>query len=263
MNPRQRRGVLLMVVAAIGAVAVFASVFAYLNSQQEQMGRFSTVLRLAEPVEAYQPIGQDSVERVEVPAAYFDPEVFITDLSDVDTPSGQELVASTHLEAGAILQRGMVEPQPTLTTGEREIAIMVNAETGVAGKVQRGSVVDIYGTFQARDHGEACATRVITEVEVLDIGELRSQEEEGGGVTGVVPVTFRLDPQAALQLAYAEEFSTKLRLALVSAAGGGDAGEPQVCSGDFDEIIEEIADDQGAQPSDGEQTEERRTPQGE
>ncbi len=258
MNPRQRRGVLLMVVAAIGAVAVFASVFTYINSQQERLGQFATVLELNEDIEAYQPISRDSFNTVEVPAAYFDQEVFISDLAEIDTPEGQELVASTHLEEGAILQRGMVQPQPTLTAGEREIAIMVNAETGVAGKVRRGSVVDIYGTFQPRDHGEACATRIITEVEVLDIGELRSQESEGGGVTGVVPVTFRLEPQAALQLAYAEEFSTKLRLALVSAAGGGDPGEPQVCSGDFDDMIDEIADTQGGD----EQTDERRMPHG-
>ena len=45
MNPRQRRGVLLMVVAAVGAVAVFASVFTYLDNQQERLGRFATVLR--------------------------------------------------------------------------------------------------------------------------------------------------------------------------------------------------------------------------
>ncbi|MBR8743351.1 Flp pilus assembly protein CpaB [Nocardiopsis sp. MG754419] len=251
MNPRQRRGVLLMVVAAVGAVAVFASVLTYLNSQEERLGRFATVLRLVEDVEAYQPIGQDSVESVEVPSMYFDPEVFITDLSEVETPADQQLVASSHLESGVFLQQGMVQPQPTLTEGEREIAIMVNAETGVAGKVRRGSVVDIYGTFQARDHGESCATRVITEVEVLDIGELRSQETESGGVAGVVPVTFRLDPDSALQLAYAEEFSTKLRLALVSADGGGTPGEEQFCSGDFDDLVDQAAD-----------TDERRTPHG-
>lgn len=247
MNPRQRRGVLLMVVAAVGAVAVFASVFTYLNNQQERLGQFATVLRLVDDVEAYQPITQDQVESVEVPSMYFDPEVFIADLSEVETPADQQLVASSHLESGVLLQQGMVQPQPTLTEGEREIAIMVNAETGVAGKVRRGSVVDIYGTFQPRDHGEACATRVITEVEVLDIGELRSQETDSG-VTGVVPVTFRLDPDSALQLAYAEEFSTKLRLALVSADGGGSAGDEQFCSGDFDDLID--------------QTDERRMPHG-
>ena len=225
-----------MAVAAIGAVAVFASVFTYLNSQQERLGQFSTVLRLVEDVEAYQPLGRDSVEAVEVPSTYFDPEVFITDLSEVETPADQELVASSYLESGVYLQRGMVQPQPTLTEGEREIAIMVNAETGVAGKVRRGSVVDIYGTFQPRDHGDACATRVITEVEVLDIGEMRSQETDSG-VAGVVPVTFRLDPDSALQLAYAEEFSTKLRLALVSSAGGGDLGDEQFCSGDFADLM--------------------------
>ena len=258
MNPRQRRGVLLMVVAAIGAVAVFASVFTYLSNQQEQLGEYTTVLELAEDVDAYQPIGQDAVVETDVPNRYFDPDIFLTDLSEVDTPADQELVASSHLEAGVFLQRGMVEPQPTLTAGEREIAIMVDAETGVAGKVQRGSVVDIYGTFQASDHGEACATRVITEVEVLDIGELRSQEAEGGGVSGVVPVTFRLESQDALQLAYAEEFSAKLRLALVSADGGGQAGETQFCGGDFDDLIEE--QEEAAEADEG--TDERRVPHG-
>ncbi|RKS10293.1 pilus assembly protein CpaB [Nocardiopsis sp. Huas11] len=238
MNPRQRRGVLLMVVAALGAVAVFASVFTYLSAQQDRLGSFDTVLRLAEDVDAYQAVDADSVERVEVPSQYFDPEVFITDLSEIETPADQQLVASTHLEAGVYLQRGMVQPQPTLTDGEREIAIMVDAETGVAGKVRRGSVVDIYGTFQPRDHGEACAVRVITEVEVLDIGELRTQEDDGGGVSGVVPVTFRLEPESALQLAYAEDFATKLRLALVSAEGGGATGEAEFCSGDFDDLFD-------------------------
>ncbi len=256
MNPRQRRGVLLMVVAAIGAVAVFASVFTYLSDQQERLGDFATVLRLTEDVDAYQPLGEDSVERVQVPRAYFDPEVFLADLSDVETPTDQELVASSHLEAGVYLQRGMVQPQPTLTAGEREIAIMVDAETGVAGKVRRGSFVDIYGTFQPRDHGQACAVRVLTEVEVLDIGELRSKESEGGGMAGVVPVTFRLEPEAALRLAYAEDFSTKLRLALVSADGGGSPGDSEFCSEDFDTLVGIDT------PDDGDMTNGRRMPHG-
>lgn len=243
-----------MVVAAIGAVAVFASVFTYLSSQQDRLGEFASVLRMTEDVDAHQPIGPDSVETVRVPSMYFDPDTFLTDLSDVETPADQELVASAHLEDGAYLQHGMVQAQPTLTAGEREIAIMVDAETGVAGKVQRGSVVDIYGTFEPRDHNEACAVRVITEVEVLDIGELRTQESETGP-EGVVPVTFRLDADDALQLAYAEDFATKLRLALVSAEGGGEPSVPEFCTGDFDELFD---GEEEADPND-----ERLAPHGE
>ncbi|MDE3719910.1 Flp pilus assembly protein CpaB [Nocardiopsis sp. N85] len=250
MNPRQRRGVLLMVVAALGAVAVFVSVFTYLDAREERLGDFATVLRLAEDVDAYQPLGPDSVERVQVPSMYFDPEVFLGDLSEIETPSDQQLVAASHLEAGVYLQRGMVQPQPTLTTGEREIAIMVDAETGVAGKVQRGSFVDIYATFQPRDHGQACAVRILTEVEVLDIGELRTQETNTGGVAGVVPVTFRLEPQAALRLAYAEDFSTKMRLALVSAAGGGSPGDSEFCSEDMDDLVGGGGPDEGSGTTD-------------
>ncbi|WP_017569970.1 RcpC/CpaB family pilus assembly protein [Nocardiopsis halotolerans] len=262
MNPRQRRGVLLMVVAAIGAVAVFASVFTYLNGQRERLGDFATVLRLTEPVDAYQPIGEETVERVEVPSMYFDPEVFLSDLSEVEVPADQQLVAASHLEPGVYLQHGMVRPEPTLTTGEREIAIMVNAETGVAGKVRRGSFVDIYGTFPAVDHGEACAVRVITEVEVLDIGELRTREDEGGGVSGVVPVTFRLEPQTALRLAYAEEFSTGLRLALVSADGGGTPGGAEFCGGDFADLVGGGSTDDASAPNEGGTADQRRVPHG-
>lgn len=248
MNPRQRRGVLLMIVAALGAIVVFVSVASYLNSQQQRLGDHRTVLRLAEEVNAYQPVGPDMLEPVQVPAMYFDPEVFIEDLSLLE--ANREWVAATHLPAGVIMQAGMLIPQPDLAAGEREIAIMVNAETGVAGKVNRGSIVDIYATFTSLEDSPPCAVRVLTEVQVLDIGELRSQEDASGAVSGVVPVTFRLSGTDALQLTFAEEFSGKLRLALVSSEGGDDPGSPAFCSGDefaaFTEFLSDQAGDEEA-----------------
>ncbi|TDQ49257.1 Flp pilus assembly protein CpaB [Actinorugispora endophytica] len=236
MNPRQRRGVLLMIIAAFGAIAVFLTVVSYVNTLNSELGTYRTVLRLTQDVDPYQPITEDMIEPYEVPARYFDEEVFLTDLADADealsTP-GSEAVSSTFLREGTLLQTSMVIPAPALESGEREIAIMINAETGVAGKVARQSRVDIYASFQPNDQTGACAIRVLTDVEVLDVGDIGAQiDEQTGGTNSVVPVTFRLTPQQALELTYAEAFASQLRLALISAQGSGTPGDVDFCSED-------------------------------
>ncbi|GAA3725770.1 Flp pilus assembly protein CpaB [Salinactinospora qingdaonensis] len=231
MNPRQRRGVVLMIVAGIGAIAVFFSVLSYVNSVQSRLGEYRTVMRLTQDVAAYEPVTSDMVEATQVPAGFFS-ETFITDLAEVGAePGTEEIVAATPLKAGSMLQTSMLIPAPTLETGEREIAIMVDAETGVAGKVHQGSIVDIYGTYSASGNQPACAIRVLTEVQVLEIGEIQDQVDANTGqASGVVPVTFRLNATDALRLTYSEAFSGKLRLALVSQRGGGDPGIERFCS---------------------------------
>ena len=60
-------------------------------------------------------------------------------------------VALADIPAGSVLQEGMIGSPPELATGEREIAILVDAETGVAGKIDPGSIVDIVATFGGND----------------------------------------------------------------------------------------------------------------
>ena len=62
MNPRQRRGVLLMIVAAFGAIAVFLTIVSYVNTLNRELGTYRTVLRLTQDVDPYQPITEDMVE---------------------------------------------------------------------------------------------------------------------------------------------------------------------------------------------------------
>ncbi|WP_046471421.1 Flp pilus assembly protein CpaB [Allosalinactinospora lopnorensis] len=233
MNPRQRRGVLLMIVAGIGAIAVFFTVVSYVNSLNREMGTYRTALKLTEDVNPYQPITEDMVEEFEVPAKFFDENTFLSDLNEVLDQPGRQAVSSTYLAEGSLLQQSMVIPAPELEAGEREIAIMVDAETGVAGKVGRQSRVDIYATFQAsNEEAENCAVRVLTDVEVLEVGQIGSETDDTGATASVVPVTFRLAPQDTLQLTYAEAFSGSLRLGLVSPEGSGDPGGLQFCSED-------------------------------
>lgn len=244
MNPRQRRGVLLMIVAVIGAVAVFFTVVSYVNTLRAEIGEYKTVLTLKQDVPAYSAVTPEMVEETQVPKKFFK-KTFVTDIYD-EIPPGSVGVSSTKLPKGAMIQKGMIIPSPELASGEREIAIMVDAETGVAGKVRSGSKVDIYATFddqQGSPVGKegSCAMRVLTDVRVLDVGVVRSETDPKNGATGgSVPVTFQLDSDQTLLLTYAESFSASLRLALISPEGSGSPGGVRFCSGDFGKLAEEL-----------------------
>ncbi|CAM4023712.1 Flp pilus assembly protein CpaB [Nocardiopsis rhodophaea] len=238
MNPRQRRGILLMIVAGIGAVAVTFSVMSYVAKLNAELGSYQTVLRLTQDVPAYQPVTADMVEEAKVPAKFFE-ESFVSDLqSDLELKPGEVPVSAAALDKGLLLQTSMLRPAPDLKAGEREIAIMVDAETGVAGKVGPGSRVDIYATFKGDQENPPCAVRALTDIEVLELGVVRSEaEEETGTLTGNVPVTFRLNPEDTLRLTYLESFSSTLRLGLVSGEGSGNPGNETMCSADIAEVI--------------------------
>ncbi|WP_017594052.1 Flp pilus assembly protein CpaB [Nocardiopsis potens] len=250
MNPRQRRGLLLMIVAGIGAVAVFLTVVSYVNSVNRELGTYRTTLRLTEDVAPYQPITEEMVEEHQVPARFFDEDIFISNLEEVLDQPGRQPVSSTYISEGSLLQQSMVIPAPELEAGEREIAIMVNAETGVAGKVSRQSRVDIYATFPSEGDNDSCATRVLTDVEVLEVGQVGQSTDETGTTSAVVPVTFRLNPQDTLHLTYAEAFSGSLRLGLISPEGSGDPGDMQFCSSDQAKLEQESGGQGGGQDGD-------------
>lgn len=214
MNPRQRRGAVLMLLASIGAVAVFVAVLSYVSSVRAEVGDFRTVLQLKDDVPANSSISRSMIEEHKVPKKWLGG----TFLSDVDQLDGK--VAVKDLSAGSYLNDGMVTDAPKLQAGQREIAILIDAETGVAGKVQPGSYVDVYATFTTTQESQKpCAIRVLGSARVVDVGQLRSQKKQGqqgqADLESVVPVTFALSPKDSLTLTYAESFASKLRLALV------------------------------------------------
>jgi pilus assembly protein CpaB len=130
------------------------------------------------------------------------------------------LVAASPLGKDSILQRGMLVPPPELGPGEREVAILVDAETGVAGKVGPGASVDIVATFEAEDRRPAESRVVVPGARIVEVGN--AQLAGGGGLRErevdpeqVVPVTFALTQDDALEVTYAESFATEVRLALL------------------------------------------------
>jgi pilus assembly protein CpaB len=221
VNPRQRRGLLLLIVAAVAAVAVFVLIASYVATVRTEVGPLAPALRLRTDVSAFKPVTERMVEEVSVPRRWLP----TTAVHTVDELRG--MVASAPLVRGSYLQAGMLVPPPALAVGQREIAILVDAETGVAGKVRPGSVVDILATFQGSpgQAGTRASSKVIVRnARVLDVGSL--ERVSGSDLRGlltqnqVVPVTFALSIKQSLVLTYAESFATKVRLALV---GGGDS----------------------------------------
>lgn len=217
MNPRQRRGLMLMILAAIGAVVVFVSVIGYVGSVRAEVGVKTEVLRLTAPVAAYTQIDQSKLERVWVPKKW-SPNTMINDFSQL-----QGKVAAADLAAGSYLQVGMLVTAPTLEPGQREIAIMIDAETGVAGKVQPGMLVDIYATYQfaQRQQQQSCAARIVKAARVIQIGQrVNVKDEKNNSVTtSQVPITFALAAADSLKLTREESFATKIRLALIGGTG--------------------------------------------
>jgi Flp pilus assembly protein CpaB len=215
VNPRQRRGVLLMAVATLGALIVFVSVLSYVASVREEVGELVTALQLSEDVDALDAVDEQVWQEVQVPRRWM-PDTAITDPRET-----LGLVAGTALPSGSFLQRGMLVEPPTLSPGQREIAILIDAETGVGGKVRPGSVVDIYATFTG-DPAVGLATRsdiIVTNALVLQVGQPTSAGGEGFSEQDAVPITFALSIEESLALTFAESFADKVRLAIV---GGGD-----------------------------------------
>lgn len=224
MNPRQRRGALLLVLTALGAIAVFLAVVVYVGDVSARVGPMTQAIQLNRELTAYEPVEPDMFDVIEVPERWL-PDTAIRDVAET-----AGLVAATDVPGGAMVQEGMLVPRPGIQPGFREIAIVVDAETGVAGKVRPGDHVDIIATIDADETRGARAELWASNVLVLEVGlpqEVSGSDAAGNfGSTSGVPVTFALTSEDALRLAYVESFSVKLRLALRGQ------GDDQVVSDD-------------------------------
>lgn len=214
MNPRQRRGTVLMALAVLGGLGVFALVSGYVADVRSQVEPMVPVLWVTEDVPVQQAIADSVVEERMVPQRWV-PTSALRNRSELEG-----LVTTMPVPAGSILQDGMVSDRPELELGEREIAILVDAETGVAGKVSPGDIVDIYATFE-EDEGQAARSEIVVAgAQVIDVGGERVEagQDDSGAFqeSRVVPVTFALSVEESLVLTYVESFAVKVRLGLLA-----------------------------------------------
>jgi flp pilus assembly protein cpaB len=213
MNPRQRRGVLLILVTILGAVVTFVAVFSYVQSVSSQVGPMTTVLKLSQQVTELKEITAEDVVTEQVPKRWV-PDDAVHDIKDV-----QGKVTAATYSKGAVLQSSMLQDPPQLTEGYREVSIMIDAETGVAGKVTPGSRVDIVATFEDPNSKAQKAEIIIENALITEVGvvtKVQEKDEDGNfsEEKNSLPVTFSLTPEQSLKLAYSESYSTKVRLLL-------------------------------------------------
>lgn len=214
MNPRQRRGALLLLIAGLGALGVFVAVATYVSGVRAEAGELTFIYRLSDNVRAFDEIPPDLLEQVAIPEAAVPPSAVRS------TEDMRGFVAGTDLAAGSFVQNDMLVPNPGLSPGEREVAILVDAETGVAGRIGPQRRVDIYATFEGET--ERCAALLVPGARIVAVGSQREErvrgedEETAQEEDEVLPVTFALGPAEARKLVYAESFAQEVRLALVA-----------------------------------------------
>lgn len=227
VNPRQRRGVLLLLLASLGAVAVFVAVQNYVAGVNAKIGPLVSVLRLLQDAEPYEPLEGSDVEVAEIPAAWA-PEGAPSDPAEVDG-----LVSPTRLPAGTYLQDGMLVPPPALDGKERAVTTLVDAEMGATLPIQPGNLVDIVASFDRTENSGPHARVVIPCARVLSVGlpETRAVEEEGGGFDeeSVVPMTFALERDLVDDFTFAKSFARVVKLALSSP--GDECAPSRVAAG--------------------------------
>lgn len=219
MNSRQRRGVILLVLSVLCALGAFAGVLSVIRDVNSKVGPEVTAYRLKDDIAPYKELSADQFQKVSMPERWLS-STAVTDLARI-----RGKIAVTRLEKGSLLQSDMIVDRPALAAGQQEIAIMIDAATGVAGKIDPGSRVNIYATFKAENDKQKDQSKVIVaNARVIDVGRLtaldpgQSSAERSRTATQAVPITFALDTADAQRVAFAESFATHVRLALV--AGG-------------------------------------------
>jgi pilus assembly protein CpaB len=220
MNPRQRRAVLLLAVAAAGLIGVFALVADYVSNIETEVGDKITVLELTRNVNANEAITDDELVEKVIPRRWA-PRAAITDRERLIG-----FVAASNLTKDSILEEGMLASPPELNPGEREVAILVDASTGVAGQIEPGSRVDVIASYAADGNAQQGNQRpnrsivLVPGARVLAVGEPRQKaantaQNDQQDPTQVVPVTFALDKLQEVEVAHAQTFAADVRLALL------------------------------------------------
>ncbi|MGW0548380.1 Flp pilus assembly protein CpaB [Streptomyces altiplanensis] len=215
MNSRQRRGVILLLLSVLCAFGAFAGVLSVIRDVNSKVGPEVSAYRLKNDVAPYKQLEAGQFEKISMPERWLSANA-VTDISEV-----RGKIAVTQLQKGSLLQSDMIVKKPELASGEQEIAIMIDAATGVAGKINPGARVNIYATFEGEEEGQPDKSQVIVSgARVLDVGKITALEPDRSDrnrrATDAVPITFALNTLDAQRVAYAESFAEHVRLALVA-----------------------------------------------
>ncbi|AYN39686.1 Flp pilus assembly protein CpaB [Streptomyces dangxiongensis] len=214
MNSRQRRGVILLILSVLCALGAFAGVLSVVHDANSKVGPEVTAYRVRSEVKPYTTLDTGQFQRIRMPRRWLSDNA-VTDLRGL-----RGKIAVTTLHPGSLLQTDMIVDRPALRPGQQEVAIMIDAATGVAGKITPGSRVNVYATFEGKKEGDPDQSKIIvTNARVLDVGQITALDpdrDKNQQPTEAVPITFALSTVDAQRVTYAESFAQRVRLALVA-----------------------------------------------
>ncbi|MFI0984258.1 Flp pilus assembly protein CpaB [Streptomyces exfoliatus] len=219
MNSRQRRGVILLLLSVLCALGAFAGVLTVISDVNSKVGPETTAYRIKDKVAPYTALKPGDFEKISMPERWLS-KTAVTDLRQIEGK-----IAVTELRPGSLLQTDMIVERPELQPGQQEIAIMIDAATGVAGKITAGATVNIYATFEGEKKDDPSQSRMIVAgARVLSVGKLTpisDSNDRSGRAANAVPISFALSTLDTQRVAYAESFAEHVRLALVAPTTGG------------------------------------------
>jgi pilus assembly protein CpaB len=223
MNPRQRRAVLLLALAVAGLFGVFALVANYVSDIETEVGDKVVVFELTKPAKANEAISDDMVIERQVPKKWAPGAALPPDRGRL-----VGVVAAADIERHSILQEGMLVTPPEIQQNQREVAILVDAATGVAGKIEPGRAVDVIASYAAEPGDQDTRAKpkparsivIVPGARVIAVGTPRQKpantaQDAQQDVQTVVPVTFALSKRQELRVAHAQVFAADVRLALL------------------------------------------------
>lgn len=222
MNPRQRRGLILILISGIVAVATFVVVMRYVASVNSQVGVRVTVYQATTPIEPYTALSPQNLRAVEVPRRW----VSESSILNLDELVGRRV--GFRLNESTTISSDMLIPSSSLNQNEREVAINVDAVTGVAGRVRPGDRVDVYAVFGDVPGLPKSVQVLVRDVRIVSIsGQQRVTESSDQGIreNDVIPVTLALVPKDALGVTYAANFAQEVRLVALPSDVGTDRRE--------------------------------------
>lgn len=217
MNPRQRRGVIFMLLAGIAALVLFFVAVNYVGSVNAKIAPTITVYRTDRPIPAYAPITDGDVRAEQVPKKWASPQA----ITDKNSLVGRR--ASFNIGSGTYLGSDMLLPPSDLNADEREIALTVDSKTGIAGRIRSGDLVDVYAVF-GDDAGVGVSRVLCRGVRVVSVRGVETRNETTSQnelrQEQVIPVTLALSPEEALQVTFADAFAKTVRLVGLSPEVG-------------------------------------------
>lgn len=108
MNSRQRRGVILLILSVLCALAAFGGVLVLIGDVNSKVGAEVVAYRVKGDIAPYTPLAAGQFEQVSVPKRWLS-DTAVTDLGQL-----KDKMALTALKQGSLLQSDMFVDRPKL-----------------------------------------------------------------------------------------------------------------------------------------------------